>query len=182
MNSEQPPVKIERRKQRRRAGDRLTFTGRWPRIAAFYEKFISLHGAPASIARAISVGLWVAWFPIIGTHSVISALGGLIFRANLPAVYFGSWLCNPLTIPPMLWAEYKVGSCLIGGAQLGESHFTELTFSQVIHLGWGVLAPMLLGGAILGLANALLGYYPVKWLIVRGRARRAKAAAEKEAS
>jgi len=145
----------------------------------FYDRFISLQGTPESIARSFSVGFWIAWFPLIGTHSVMSFLGGLLFRGNLPAIYLGSWLCNPGTIPPMLLVEYKLGEWLLGG-EISAVEFHHLTFHSMLALGWEILLPMLLGGAILGTLTALAGYYPVKRAVIRVRERRAAAHAEDE--
>jgi uncharacterized protein (DUF2062 family) len=140
---------------------------------SFHQQFISLKGSPESIARAFAIGFWVGWFPIIGTHSALSFVAGLLFRANLPAVYLGSWICNPLSIPPMLYLEYQLGARLIGGADLGQERFADLTISQMFHLGWEILLPMILGGAILGTLNAVIGYYPIKQAVIRVRRRTA---------
>lgn len=137
----------------------------------FYQTFISLKGPPEKIANAFSLGFFIAWFPIIGTHSVMSIAAGALFRVNLPAIYLGSWICNPITIPPMLYLEYRFGRMLVGGATLEHVDFAALTFRSMLSLGWGVLLPMLVGGLIIGLVNAVLGYYPVKWAVVRSRRR-----------
>lgn len=139
--------------------------------AYFYRTFISLKGPPEKIARAFSVGFWVAWWPIIGTHSILAAAGGLIFRVNLPAVYLASWLCNPLTIPPMLALDYQLGAWLIGGVNLQNVTFAEITFRQMIALGWDILLPMIVGGVLLGTINAFVAYYPIKRAVIRVRAR-----------
>jgi uncharacterized protein (DUF2062 family) len=140
----------------------------------FYEQFISMQGSPAVIARSFAVGFWVAWFPLIGTHSLVSLASGFLLRAKLPAVYLGSWLCNPLTIPPMLWADYALGTWLVGGSRLGEAPFLDLTFRKMVALGWNMLLPMMLGGAILGLCTALIGYFPIKFAVLRVRRRQAR--------
>jgi uncharacterized protein len=146
----------------------MTWLGR--RWRKFYDTFISLKGPPEKIALSFSIGFWIAWFPIIGTHSVLSILGSALFRTNMPAIYLGSWICNPLTWVPMLVADYAVGRRLVGGAHLREVDFGSLTLRSMLSLGWEIIVPLLVGGLLLGLANALLAYYPVKWAVVRSRA------------
>jgi uncharacterized protein (DUF2062 family) len=87
----------------------------------------------------------------------------------MPAVYLGSWLCNPLTIPPMLYIDYELGAWLLGGADVGQEKFADITFRTLLTLGWDVLAPMILGGAILGTISALAAYYPIKRAVIRVR-------------
>ncbi len=137
----------------------------------FYNTFISLQGSPESIARSFSLGFAIAWWPIIGTHSILSLLGGLLFRGNLPAVYLSSWLCNPITIPFILMADYKVGDWLVGAPDLLGANFAQMTFREMLALGWHVLVPMMVGGLLLGGINAALGYFPVKYYVICFRRR-----------
>lgn len=141
----------------------------------FYERFISLKGSPESIARSFSIGFWIAWCPLIGTHVLLSLLGGLIFRANLPAIYLASWLCNPLTIPGLLMADYKLGQWLLNSEIVTQIDFHAITWRSLLALGLEILLPMLLGGLILGTLNALVAYVPVKRAVIRVRRRRAAA-------
>jgi len=140
----------------------------------FYNTFISLEGSPESIARAFSLGFGVAWWPLIGTHSLVALLLGLVFRANLPAIYLASWLCNPLTIAPILAADFELGDWLVGAPSLAAVRWAGMTFKEILALGWHVLYPMIVGGLVLGMANALLGYFPVKYMVIRVRRRGAK--------
>ncbi len=140
----------------------------------FYNQFISLKGPPEKVARAFSIGLWIGWFPIIGTHSILTVAAGAILRLSVPAIFLASWICNPLTIAFLLLADYEVGKFLVGGAHLSGIDFGELTFREMLSLGWDVLFPMLVGGFILGSLNALLAYYPIKRWVIRVRRRGAQ--------
>nr|HPM77190.1 DUF2062 domain-containing protein [bacterium] len=135
----------------------------------FYNQFISLKGPPEKVARAFSIGLWIGWFPIIGTHSIMTVAAGAIFRLSVPAIFLASWICNPLTIPFLLLADYKVGSLYVGEADISGVQLHTLTFQQMIALGWNVQFPMIVGGVILGTLTALVAYYPIKYWVVRIR-------------
>jgi len=144
----------------------------------FYNTFVSLKGPPEGIARAFSVGFWIAWFPVIGTHSVLSLIGAALFRVNVPAVYLSSWICNPLTIPIMWFLEYIVGAAIMDKPFLGYGDFAAATdahsFAEFWALGKDLLGPLFVGGFVLSTANAVLGYWPVKWAVIRSRRKGAK--------
>ena len=62
-----------------------------------------------SVPRGVAVGLFVAVIiPVM--HTVIAALLAIPARANVAVAAVFTLLINPLTIPPLYYAAYRIGS------------------------------------------------------------------------
>ena len=146
----------------------------------FYTTFVSLKGSPEKMAQAFAVGFWIAWMPV-GTHTVLAIVLAAALRANMPAMFLGTWICNPFTCVPIVVIDYKLGSLYVGGIDIAQFDLASTSFQQLLGAGWEVAALVMLGGLLLGTLNALVGYYPVKWAVIRTRRRARNAAAAAEA-
>ncbi|HEX8839041.1 MAG TPA: DUF2062 domain-containing protein, partial [Sphingomicrobium sp.] len=62
-----------------------------------------------SVPRGVAVGLFVAVI-IPFMHTVIAALLAIPTRANVAVAAVFTLVVNPLTIPPMYYAAYRIGS------------------------------------------------------------------------
>ncbi len=65
-----------------------------------------------SIARAVAIGLFWAMIPM-PMQMFASALLAIPLRANLPISVGLVWLTNPITMPPVFYANYKLGTWLL---------------------------------------------------------------------
>lgn len=61
-----------------------------------------------SVPRGVAVGLFVAVI-IPFMHTVIAALLAIPTRANVAVAAVATLVVNPLTIPPMYYAAYRIG-------------------------------------------------------------------------
>ena len=66
-----------------------------------------------SVARAMAAGLFAAFIPA-PMQMLIAASLAIPIRANLPISVGLVWLTNPLTMPPIFYCTYKMGSWLLG--------------------------------------------------------------------
>jgi uncharacterized protein (DUF2062 family) len=62
-----------------------------------------------SVPRGVAVGVFVAVI-IPFMHTIIAALMAIPTRANVAVAAICTLLVNPLTIPPMYYAAYRIGS------------------------------------------------------------------------
>src|SRR5579859_2412937 len=62
-----------------------------------------------SVPRGVAVGLFVAVI-IPFMHTVIAALVAIPARANVAVAAVLTLVVNPLTIPPLYYAAYRIGS------------------------------------------------------------------------
>lgn len=144
-------------------------------------RLVQLDDTPHNIALGVALGTIVAYQPIVGIQMVVGALVCRLFGANVLASVPMAWITNPLTIVPVYYCTYKVGVLFTGG----EKTYDDIkgTFSAIGELGFwrgivegyylllDLLWPMVVGGALVGVANAGLFYILVLRYLKRRRAR-----------
>ncbi len=114
-----------------------------------------------SVSGAFAVGLFCAFIPL-PFQMVIAAAIAIIMRVNLPISVSLVWLTNPVTMPPIFYAAYKVGAFVLGQEAISSDyHMTTEWFSEQLHLIW---QPFLLGCLISGIISALLAYASIRLL------------------
>lgn len=114
-----------------------------------------------SVPRGVAVGLFVAVI-IPFMHTVIAALLAIPTKANVAVAAVFTLLVNPLTIPPMYYAAYRIGSWELhhdstlvnpAAAERFSSALSRLLFW--VHHASG---PIALGVLTIAVAAAVFGY------------------------
>jgi len=112
-----------------------------------------------SVAGGFFVGIFCALLPL-PFQMVIAGFGAILFRVNLPLSVALVWLTNPLTIAPVFFATYKLGTLMLG-TQVGD--FAADTSWEWLHSEFQqIWQPLLLGSLVSGLALGLSGYALVR--------------------
>ncbi len=114
-----------------------------------------LHLNRRSVSGAMAVGLFCAFIPL-PTQMLVAAAAAIVFRVNLPIAVGLVWLTNPVTIPPMFYFCYKVGTWILG-APLQPVDFS-LSWEWMEHELGLIWQPLLLGCFIVGSVAAATGY------------------------
>lgn len=127
-----------------------------------------------SASGAFAVGLFVMYLPPLG-QMFIAAAGAILFRVNLPISVTLVWITNPITIPPMYYFAYLVGTWILGVP----AQTLNVDFWLEWHNWLGLLAPMTVGCLICGAVCSALGYLSIqtlwRWNLMRQiRLRRAR--------
>ena len=108
-----------------------------------------------NVVPAFALGLLVAYLPLPG-HVLMAALLALLFRINIPVAAVTTFVSNPLTIGPMLYLAYKIGSALLGiEPQPLEFELSTVWLKDKIVTIW---QPILLGCLLLGSSLSIVGY------------------------
>ena len=109
-------------------------------------------------ARAFAIGLYCAMLPVPGQMIISTALA-IVFSANIPLSFSLIFSTNPLTMPAIYFAAYKLGAWILGTEPLDVEFEASWTwFTQSLDEIW---IPLLVGSQVMGLVCAVLGY----WLI-----------------
>jgi uncharacterized protein (DUF2062 family) len=117
------------------------------------------HLSRRSVAGAFAVGLFCAWVPI-PFQMVLAAGAAILFRTNLPISIVLVWLTNPVTIPPMFYFAYLVGTWIVGAPV---SHFSfELTFDWLFNELSAIWKPFLVGCFTMAAGSSLIGYASIQ--------------------
>lgn len=135
------------------------------------DPILKAQGSPESIARGGAMGMWVALTPTVGVQ--MAAVVGLAvpLRANVPVAIAMVWISNPITVVPLYFAFYWLGSLLLGTP--GQSYMavagsmrdafemvpTEGLLAALSKLGSEVLWPMTVGSLVIASAAAVPTYH-----------------------
>ena len=141
-----------------------------------------LHLNRRSISMAFIVGLFVAFVPL-PSQMIMAAAVAIFIRCNLPISVGLVWVSNPVTMPPLFYFAYKVGTWILSTPE--HAFNFELSWEW---LGTGLAAiwePFLLGCAICGVVFGALGYATIRLLwrlhiVTTIKERRKKRALKKE--
>ncbi len=130
-----------------------------------------------SIALGLSLGIVVSFIPLPGTHIIQAALLAWLLRSSVLASFIGTLFGNPLTLPLMWWAAYKVGET--GFEALGFEVSTmpdSLNFSvaEITKDFIGLFLPWVVGGYILMVASFPPVYAAIFWIVSTSRKRKIK--------
>ncbi|MFZ0254591.1 MAG: DUF2062 domain-containing protein [Gammaproteobacteria bacterium] len=134
------------------------------------EKFLRLLGKPLqnpdlwylnrnSVAGGVSIGLFLAFVPV-PFQMLLAAAAAMASGCNLPIAVLMVWVTNPLTIPPLFFAAYKLGAWLLDETP------RAIEFSVSFH--WlatkltTVWKPFLLGCLVIGVSSAAVGNATVR--------------------
>ncbi|WP_264696004.1 DUF2062 domain-containing protein [Candidatus Nitrosacidococcus sp. I8] len=111
-------------------------------------------------ARAIGVGLFIAFIPI-PAHMLLAILAAMWTRSNLPMCISAVWFNNPLTMVPIYFFNYKVGAWLLGSPMSTVGFQVTWQWLRIELLA--IWQPFLLGsvlmGALAGFFGAILTYF-----------------------
>lgn len=133
-----------------------------------------------SVPRGVALGLFVAVI-IPFMHTILAALLAIPTRANVAVAAVFTLLVNPLTIPPMYYAAYRIGSWeLHHDATLVNPAAAERFSSELSRLLFWIhqaSAPIAVGILTIAVAAAAFGYFSSSlvwrwWAHSRWRQRR----------
>jgi len=109
-----------------------------------------------SAAGAVAVGLFCAWIPI-PFQMFLASLLAMLFCVNLPLSVALVWISNPVTMPPLFYAAYRLGAFILG-QPLMEFNF-ELSYQWLINALETIAPALFLGSIIIACISAFLGYW-----------------------
>lgn len=126
-----------------------------------------------SASGAFAMGLFWAMIPI-PFQMVGAAASAILFRVNLPISVALVWITNPVTMPPIFYCSYLVGTWLLPHHEARAEQEVSLEwFAQSLSEIW---QPLYLGSLLMGLLLATLGYVGLRllwrWHLVRQYRRR----------
>ena len=106
-----------------------------------------------SVTRAVVVGMLMALVPV-PFQMVLSAGLALVVRCNLPVAIACVWITNPLTMGPIFYGAYIVGTVVLD-VPADDIEF-EISWDWLQTQLGAIWEPFLLGCAISGVVMAFL--------------------------
>jgi len=129
------------------------------KIRVFYNRFISLKGAPREIAAGMAIGVFIGVTPTIPFHTVAIVFLCLLFRQNMTAAILGATcVSNPVTIPLFYLAQYELGRSLLNYESLKVT-LNDYSLKSILDLGWNILYPLQVGGLLMAVVFTVPAYF-----------------------
>jgi uncharacterized protein (DUF2062 family) len=137
---------------------------------AAFRRLLAIDDPPERTALAFSIGIFIAFSPFLGLHTIMATLIAFAFRFNKIAIYSGTFINNPiLTLVPIIIISYAVGAFILGrpltipdeGVELlknpqlfSRDYYRRLFVQSWNHIVW----PFAIGGMILSVVCSVLAY------------------------
>lgn len=122
-----------------------------------FRKILSVDEPPHRISLAFAIGIFIAFSPTIGFHTVSAVAVAWLFELNLAVIIVGTLLNNPWTFVFVYGGSICFGNFVLGN---GTSCWPESFGKEEL---WDYLktmpVPFFTGTIILGIIAALLSYF-----------------------
>lgn len=140
------------------------------------KRILRLSASPHAVAAGVAAGMFSAFTPLLGFHIILAMALAYLMAGNLLAAALATTIANPLTIPLIALATFRVGEGLLGitssEAVTAAELFHRLEHLQLSELWQPVLKPMLAGAGLLGLVTAAIAYGVTRFAVRSFKARR----------
>lgn len=84
-------------------------------LRATIRRLLAIDEPPERTALAFSIGVFIAFSPLLGLHTIIATAIAFKFRFNKIAIYAGTFVNNPfLTMVPIILLSYAIGAFVLG--------------------------------------------------------------------
>lgn len=144
------------------------------RVRQLAQVLLHLEDTPHRTALAFGIGVYIAFFPLLGLHTLMALGISFAFRLNRVAMLLGCYVNNPWTLAPLYLAGTALG-CLVLGVSAeglasidwersGGAFYRDLYQSLKPYV-W----PYVVGNTVLGVAAGLAGYAALRWFLERRR-------------
>src|SRR5208337_810214 len=131
-------------------------------------KFLRLQDEPWKLSWGMALGVFVGVTPTVPFHMVSVLFLAPLLGISPVAAFLGLQICNPLTIPLIYLAAYRMGNLLLhGGAPLRLPDC--YCFSDLLHLLWRGGLALQVGGLLIAIPPTIASYFLSVWLIKRYR-------------
>lgn len=138
---------------------------------SFVDPFVSPANPPWFDARGVAVGLFIGLGVPLGVQMVALGLLRLFVKFNTAMAFALTWVNNPLSVIPMYYGYYYLGSIVLGKSvslsaesfqaqlkpMLHADYFWQ-AFSSFLCLGWDLVLRWSVGAVTVAATCGLLGY------------------------
>ncbi len=125
-------------------------------LAPLFSKPNLWHINRRAVARAFLVGVFTAFLPVPFQMGIAAFLAFYV-NANVPISIGLVWISNPVTIPPIFYGTYLLGSWMLGTPSNDFS--IELSLQWVLNELGALWAPLFVGSLAAGLVLSVIAYF-----------------------
>ena len=135
-----------------------------------------IEDTPHSIALGTAVGMFIGMTPTVGIQMIIviifAFLASPLFTFNRMAALITVYISNPLTMGPLYWFDYQIGTLFFEGTSTRNDFEKVLqyqTFSEwwetIVNLFLGIGVPLIAGSLVVATILGGATYPLMRWLV-----------------
>ncbi|MEZ6057526.1 MAG: DUF2062 domain-containing protein [Planctomycetaceae bacterium] len=152
----------------------------WLNPRLWLRSLLMLNDSPHSVALGTAIGMFIAMTPTVGIQMLVVAVVALLtrrwFHFNRVAALIMVYVSNPLTVLPIYWFNFKVGT-LWFPSHVSHDQFAALLKYQGFSQWWSSLSglfvdvgtPLIVGSLVVATLSALPCYPLMLWAFKRFR-------------
>jgi uncharacterized protein (DUF2062 family) len=135
----------------------------------YFLRFVRIKGDPHDLALGMALGIFSAMLPIIPLHIALAVALALVFRVSKITALIGVWISNPFNWYILYFFNYRIGAFILNLHEdnrgfssimsIETSEWTMDTILRIAHASWDIIAALVVGGLIMGVAAAVLSYF-----------------------
>lgn len=136
---------------------------------AAFRRLLAIDDPPERTALAFSIGIFIAFSPFLGLHTIMATVIAFVFRFNKVAIYAGTFVNNPVfTLVPIIIGSYAVGAFFMGrplripdeGVELLKNPqlFTGEYYKQLFFQSRYIVEPFVVGATVLSVVCSVVAY------------------------
>jgi hypothetical protein len=132
---------------------------------------LQVEGSPARVAVAFGAGIFLAFFPLFGIHTVMALGLAWAFRLNRVAILAGTLMNNPWTMGPIYTTGTLVGCALLGVSPNSVSEMDWSLSGPALDSFRALLWPFVVGNLVLGVVAAAIAFFVARAALMARRSR-----------
>ena len=136
---------------------------KYQKLKEHFRQVLLLDGSPHRASLAFAIGVFIAFAPHLGLHT-LSAVGlAWVLRLNLPIMLAGAFVNNPWTIFPIYGFCLGVGNYLLGnGFQCFPDGFSS---AELLEFAKNSPLPFVVGTLSAGTAASVPAYFILRRIL-----------------
>jgi uncharacterized protein (DUF2062 family) len=158
-------------------GARPTPWGRLVRwLRAHHLTLMTLPDTPHSIALGSAIGMFFGFTPLFGMKTLLSVVGAWLFKGNKIAAVITVTLHDLLlpVVPAMFFWQYRLGMWALYHRMPHRAGYRRVALADFME--WTTFLtvgrPILVGSLFFALPAAVIVYFGLRAVLIRGQARR----------
>ncbi len=148
----------------------------WRTPKNLWWQILALDDTNHSKALGVAIGMWIGMTPTVGIQMILvmlfAVLTGRFFHFNRVAALLTVYISNPLTMLPIYWFDYTVGTWFVPG-NATQSDFAKILeyngfaewWETILGLFVTIGAPLVLGSLVVATVCGLVTYPLMRWLL-----------------
>lgn len=151
------------------------------KVQLFGKKLLQAEGSAKELALSICMGIFIAFSPFVGFHTLMAITLCWLFSLNYPVTLSVQLaINNPFTIVPIYCCDYGFGRLVSSLCRIDFAYYMPSVCSRLISplcrlLGWpsDFVWTTFVGGNMLSVILAVIMYVPIKWIFMKMKNKKA---------